>query len=763
MDSPQTVIKSFNALYFKLLSSLGVNKYITKGWRTLPCRFQGLGLPHMRLEKLAELLLWLQLHWEVGEGVGLIVRDAYECLQVEMGWSGNLFALDYAKYECLATHSWYKVFWAYLDYFGITIELDSTYDVPLVQERDQVLMEVATRILPHHEWVSFNRVRKHKRVFFLSQLTHADGICLRANLLDSQWGPASNIEFSLEEPTSGDFAVWANTLHLLSSPTLRCSPALGWFRRLPYDQIIWKTTSDTGSLFRIDTIESTSELLTPSSHLRATRSGLRYAEPSMENAHLSIQFSLLASVIQHEDNTVSIHSTAALPLEETTDRPTTLLEVLKSYLNQSLWRNLDLDGDGDWIVAGLARGSLNIVHDGSFMEELDPSICSAGGIIYCTVVRGIATFSAVEMTDDETASNYRGELLGSLLAALILKAASSLLLDNGHSTTIACDNMGVVLHGNNRHHSLKEAQVQADLIRCFRAILSDLPVEVLYIHVYGHQDNTTAWSSLTLLQKLNVVADRLAKEALWMAYVSRQFISSKFLFESLRIIIDGVKVTASIKSALYKSWGYKEAKSLFHHRKIVPARKFDLICWDGVSAAMEVYPRMFQVWVTKMVSHFCGTNHQLSRIDSEIENKCLCCGWEDELTQHIKRCLDEGRTAMFEESVDILVEWLHESHMDTQLIECLEDYLLACGSDSMFQMASPFPTFHAIAVDVDDLGWDNLLEGRVPRSLVALQLGYLRRNKSSWKIKTWSSHLVQHLLNITHRQWLYRNARIHLS
>eukprot|EP00956_Cyclotella_meneghiniana_P031953 scaffold85772_cov22-Cyclotella_meneghiniana.AAC.2 len=33
---------------------------------------------------------------------------------------------------------------------------------------------------------------------------------------------------------------------------------------------------------------------------------------------------------------------------------------------------------------------------------------------------------------------------------------------------------------------------------------------------------------------------------------------------------------------------------------------------------------------------------------------------------------------------------------------------------------------------------------------------------SYWKIKTWGSHLVQHLLNITHRQWLYRNARIHL-
>lgn len=34
MDSPQRVIKAFNAMYFKILSSLGVNQHITRGWRT---------------------------------------------------------------------------------------------------------------------------------------------------------------------------------------------------------------------------------------------------------------------------------------------------------------------------------------------------------------------------------------------------------------------------------------------------------------------------------------------------------------------------------------------------------------------------------------------------------------------------------------------------------------------------------------------------------------------------------------------------------
>jgi hypothetical protein len=46
------------------------------------------------------------------------------------------------------------------------------------------------------------------------------------------------------------------------------------------------------------------------------------------------------------------------PIVADDDRPTTLLAVLQSYPNQSLWHDIDLDGDGQWIIDGLARGSL---------------------------------------------------------------------------------------------------------------------------------------------------------------------------------------------------------------------------------------------------------------------------------------------------------------------------------------------------------------------------------------------------------------------
>ena len=61
------------------------------------------------------------------------------------------------------------------------------------------------------------------------------------------------------------------------------------------------------------------------------------------------------------------------------------------------------------------------------------------------------------------------------------------------------------------------------------------------------------------------------------------------------------------------------------------------------------------------------------------------------------------------------------------------------------------------------MGWDNFLEGRVSNTLFQLQHENLAQAGSTWRIKTWAKKFLQHLLEITHRQWSYRNAKVHLK
>ncbi len=60
---------------------------------------------------------------------------------------------------------------------------------------------------------------------------------------------------------------------------------------------------------------------------------------------------------------------------------------LKSNGNETLWESLDYDGDGSWILNGMINRYLIIIHDGSYMKEISPSISAAATMIYCTIAK----------------------------------------------------------------------------------------------------------------------------------------------------------------------------------------------------------------------------------------------------------------------------------------------------------------------------------------------------------------------------------------
>jgi len=177
---------------------------------------------------------------------------------------------------------------------------------------------------------------------------------------------------------------------------------------------------------------------------------------------------------------------------------------------------------------------------------------------------------------------------------------------------------------------------------------------------------------------------------------------------------------------------------------------------------MDRYPQMFRVWVTKQVSGFNGLNRQLSRIRSDVVNECPCCGHKDESTSHLTRCTNPSRRKVFQQSVDKLLDWLEDTGCDVRIVECFEAYFLQYGEAAMVEIASDHPHLSRWAMEVDTLGWDNLVEGRIGYTLLDIQARLLKEKGSFRHIKAWATELIQHLLGLSHRQWIYRNARTHI-
>ena len=63
----------------------------------------------------------------------------------------------------------------------------------------------------------------------------------------------------------------------------------------------------------------------------------------------------------------------------------------------------------------------------------------------------------------------------------------------------------------------------------------------------------------------------------------------------------------------------------------------------------------------------------------------------------------------------------------------------------------------------DRLGWDSFLEGRVCALWVECRSAHIRSEKQLRSADLWARGLLRRLLQITHEQWIYRNATVHLK
>ena len=121
------------------------------------------------------------------------------------------------------------------------------------------------------------------------------------------------------------------------------------------------------------------------------------------------------------------------------------------------------------------------------------------------------------------------------------------------------------------------------------------------------------------------------------------YTSSLFPFEQVRIYAGEMKVTGSLRKAFEQHWGSQAARDFFHEQGIISRGDFNLIWWDGMERVMRYYSKMFRVFVTKQVSGFAGTNHEIARWNDNVQDICPNCGMAGESTKHMTRCCGVNR------------------------------------------------------------------------------------------------------------------------
>ncbi len=79
----------------------------------------------------------------------------------------------------------------------------------------------------------------------------------------------------------------------------------------------------------------------------------------------------------------------------------------------------------------------------------------------------------------------------------------------------------------------------------------------------------------------------------------------------------------------------------------------------------------------------------------------------------------------------------------------------------MVDCTPPASRFSTIFVNIDNLGWDCFLDGRIPYSLIVSITPMFLQYNPRGLVKNWSAKLIQSLLSWMHKQWLYWNSNVH--
>ena len=385
---PRQLDTMIQRVYAKALPFLGVNSKIKKEWRTLPEMFQGLGLPNFPLICLAEKTLFLTGNWGFQ---GLAHSDAlamaYENFLMEVGLYGSPLSWCYESYGCLATKdTWFQNLWLLVHSFKVEIQFQREDLVKGVREGDRSLVSEFFRLgYRGKELAALNIIRRFRNLLHVSDLVQCDGVTLDEFVISDSTEQSVLHTFPREEPSRSDHRLWGSAIASLFNGSSHLPYTLGRYVSSPHLPRTWFTTNQLDFLYRVSEQGSSSafDVYVLQEDRVSTRRGRRYVWIGKEQGqHPGTQY---ASVTMRCPQIAVLHSHSPFP--ELLEPQRTFRLTLESFGNPSLWTNLSVDGDGEWIGESVAGGYLCCAHDGSYMPEESTNLCSAGVVMYCRNTR----------------------------------------------------------------------------------------------------------------------------------------------------------------------------------------------------------------------------------------------------------------------------------------------------------------------------------------------------------------------------------------
>jgi hypothetical protein len=212
--------------------------------------FQGLALPNSNIDLVSQKLHLVQNEWGTDGVMGKRMNQDYQVFQVEAGLHCSIF--DYSFEDCgdLATHGFIWKMWQLLRLFGVQFRIHVTFDIPLFWQDDRTVESVAgTAILSRGDLVRMNRVRHHKKVQSIGDLTQFDRIRVDLVMFLREEGESYR-GFHTQWPTAPNHGLWLHAIEALTVCGHKLHHPLGIYIKDPHQPDIWFICKNSSEIYR---------------------------------------------------------------------------------------------------------------------------------------------------------------------------------------------------------------------------------------------------------------------------------------------------------------------------------------------------------------------------------------------------------------------------------------------------------------------------------------------------------------------------------
>ncbi len=312
-------------------------------------------------------------------------------------------------------------------------------------------------------------------------------------------GRSDRHKFLHQQPSCVDHQLWVDAIKKISSPFLTFLVPLGESIAPSHKGKQWTTNKEETRLhLEIIIVDNSSQFfMYDLSTVSRTHSRRKFMQSNMLQ-HDPLLF--YASVIWISDNIICLCSW--IKGYKTRKKSTSFWDNIRSYGNPSMWKNLQCYGNGSWVWQGLSSGSLVIVHDGLYMKEISPFVCSATVIIH-----SITTGSSCKCTIAKNtlyAGSYCGKILGTILTQLILRAAVQGRIGPYPVIIEYCNNKGVIKNGNTPYWPITTTQIQSDVLRVIKQFIIAQPFKLKFLYVASHCYDSKRSANCTHNERMNI-------------------------------------------------------------------------------------------------------------------------------------------------------------------------------------------------------------------------------------------------------------------